>query len=271
MGKWGPYFERENGDGKVTVSIPEDMAPADLSDNYAQTQFELKQQEPKSLGTHPEEGLPIYLKVGPYGHYVQLGEPTEEQPKPKRVGLTKAQDPDTLTFEDAVTLLSLPKRLGHHPETDKVVKVGVGMYGPYVLHDKTYGNFDKKTHTYEYEGKAYNVLDITLEAAVDMLKNTKKRAAPTPMRELGVHPEDQEPIAIFEGRYGPYIKYKKLNATIPKDKEIEKVTLEEALTLLEEKAAKGGGKKKVRKKKAATATAKKTTTKKKTTKKKQAG
>ena len=270
VGKWGPYFERENGEGKVTVSIPEEMAPADLSDTYAETQFELKQQEPKSLGIHPEEDLPIYLKVGPYGPYVQLGEPTEEQPKPKRVGLTKAQDPDHLTFEEAVELLSLPKRLGHHPETDKVVKVGVGMYGPYVLHDKTYGNFDKKTHTYEYEGKTYNVLNITLEAGVDMLKNTKKRAAPTPLRELGVHPEDQEPIAIFEGRYGPYIKYKKINATIPKDKEIDKVTLEEALQLIEEKAAKGGAKKKrVTKKK--NATVKNKTAKKKAAKKKAAG
>ena len=129
-------------------------------------------------GMHPEENLPIYLKVGPYGPYVQLGEPTEEQPKPKRVGLTKAQDPENLTFEEALALLELPKRLGHHPETGKVVKVGVGMYGPYVLHDKTYGNFDKKTHTYEFEGKTYNVLNVTLEAAVDMLKNTQKTSRP---------------------------------------------------------------------------------------------
>ncbi len=176
----------------------------------------------------------------------------EEKPKPKRVGLTKAQDPENLTFEEALALLELPKRLGHHPETEKVVKVGVGMYGPYVLHDKTYGNFDKKTHTYEFEGQTYNVLNVTLEAAVDMLKNAKKRAAPTPIRELGKHPEDEEPIGIFEGRYGPYVKHKKLNATIPKDKDLEKITLEEALKLLEEKAAKkGAGKKKSAKKKTA--------------------
>ncbi len=265
VGKFGPYFEQENGEGKVTASIPEEMAPADLSDDYAETQFELKLQEPKSLGQHPEEDLPIYIKAGPYGPYVQLGDPTEEKPKPKRVGLTKAQDPDTLTFDEAVTLLSLPKRLGHHPETTKVVKVGVGMYGPYVLHDKTYGNFDKKTHTYEFEGKTYDVLNITLEVGVDMLKHAKKRATPTPIRELGKHPEDEEPIGIFDGRYGPYVKYKKINATIPKDKEVEKVTLEEALQLIEEKAAKKGVKKKATKKKTATATAKK---KKKSSKKK---
>ncbi len=269
VGKWGPYFERENGDGKVTVSIPKELAPADISEDYIESQFELKQQEPKSLGVHPEEGLPIYLKVGPYGPYVQLGEPTEEQPKPKRVGLTKAQDPDQLTFDEAVELLNLPKRLGHHPETGKVVKVGVGMYGPYVLHDKTYGNFDKKTHTYEFEGKTYDVLNVTLDAAVDMLKNAKKRAAPTPLKELGVHPEDQEPIAIFEGRYGPYVKHKKTNATIPKDKDPNSLTLEEAVKLVEEKAAKGGGKKK--KTTAKKKTAKKKTTKKKSAKKKAAG
>lgn len=267
VGKFGPYFERENGDGKVTASIPDEMAPADLSDDYAETQFQLKQQEPKSLGTHPEEGLPIYVKSGPYGPYVQLGEPTEEKPKPKRVGLTKAQDPENLTFEEAVELLSLPKRLGHHPETGKVVKVGVGMYGPYVLHDKTYGNFDKKTHTYEYEGKTYDVMNVTLDAAVDMLKHAKKRSAPTPIKELGKHPDDEEPVAIFEGRYGPYVKHKKLNATIPKDKEPEKVTFEEALGLLEEKAAKKGTKKKKKsaKKKATSKKKKKAGKKKKKT------
>ncbi len=270
VGKYGPYFEQANGEEKVTASIPDDMAPADLSDEYAQKQLELKQQEPQSLGMHPEENLPIYLKIGPYGPYVQLGEPTEEKPKPKRVGLTKAQDPENLTFEEALALLELPKRLGHHPETEKVVKVGVGMYGPYVLHDKTYGNFDKKTHTYEFEGQTYNVLNVTLEAAVDMLKNAKKRAAPTPIRELGKHPEDEEPIGIFEGRYGPYVKHKKLNATIPKDKDLEKITLEEALKLLEEKAAKkGAGEKKSGKKK--TAKKKKKAAKKKSSKKKQAG
>lgn len=272
VGKWGPYFEKANGEERVTASIPDEMAPADLSDDYAETQFQLKEQEPKTLGQHPEEDLPIYIKVGPYGPYVQLGEPTEEKPKPKRVGLTKAQDPDSLTFDQAVALLSLPKRLGHHPETGKVVKVGVGMYGPYVLHDKTYGNFDKKTHTYEFEGKAYDVLNVTLDVGVDMLKNTKKRAAPTPIRELGKHPEDEEPIAIFEGRYGPYVKHKKLNATIPKDKEVEKLTLEEALQLLEEKAAKKGTKKKKKAtKKKTTAKKKKKAAKKKTAKSKKAG
>ncbi|MCA9071687.1 MAG: DNA topoisomerase I, partial [Planctomycetaceae bacterium] len=271
VGKFGPYFEKANGEERVTASIPDEMAPADLSDDYAETQFQLKEQEPQSLGQHPEEDLPIYIKVGPYGPYVQLGDPTEEKPKPKRVGLTKAQDADKLTFDDAVALLSLPKRLGHHPETGKVVKVGVGMYGPYVLHDKTYGNFDKKTHTYEFEGKTYDVMNVTLDAAVDMLKNTKKRAAPTPMRELGKHPEDEEPIAIFEGRYGPYVKYKKINATIPKDKEVEKLTLEEALQLIEEKAAKKGTKKKATKKKTTTAKKKKKAAKKKTTKNKKAG
>ncbi len=270
VGKYGPYFEQANGEEKVTASIPDDMAPADLSDEYAQKQLELKQQEPQSLGIHPEENLPIYLKVGPYGPYVQLGEPTDEQPKPKRVGLTKAQDPENVTFEEALALLELPKRLGHHPETEKVVKVGVGMYGPYVLHDKTYGNFDKKTHTYEFEGKTYNVLNVTLEAAVDMLKNAKKRAAPTPIRELGKHPEDEEIIGIFEGRYGPYVKHKKINATIPKDKDLEKITLEEALKLLEEKAIKKGVKKKKTTKKKTT-TKKKKAAKKKSSKKKQAG
>ena len=121
-----------------------------------------------------------------------------------------------------------------------------------------------------YEGKTYDFLNVTLEAAVDMLKNAKKRAAPTPIRELGKHPEDEEPIAIFEGRYGPYVKHKKINATIPKDKEIEKITLEEALQMIEEKAAKKGGKK-TAKKKAPAKKKKKAAKKKKTAKSKKAG
>lgn len=264
VGKYGPYLELENNGEKLTASLPNDIAPGDLTPELAQEQIQKKQEGPKPLGMHPDEGLPIYLKNGPYGNYLQLGDITEEVPKPKRKSLTNAFPPDDVDLELAIKLLSLPRKLGQHPETGKVVKTDIGMYGPYVLHDKKYGNFDKKTHRFEHKGKEYTVLDVDMDAAIEMLSRSKTRAAPTPLRELGNHPDDDQPIQIFEGRYGPYVKHGKINATIPKEITVEEVKVEKAIEWLEEKAKRSP--KKGRKK----AAKKKTTTKKKTSKKKAA-
>jgi DNA topoisomerase-1 len=258
VGRYGPYFEKLKDGEKLTASIPPDTAPADISNEIAEKLIEEKLKGPQSLGMHPEEGLPVYYKTGPFGPYVQLGDITEEIPKPKRVSITKNFDPETLTLDQAVKLLELPKRLGHHPVTTKVVNVGVGRFGPYVLHDKIYGNFDKKTHTYEFNDTTYDVLTVTLDVAVEMLSHVKKRAAPTPLRELGEHPSEGGMLAIFDGRYGPYVKHGKINVTIPKDIEIESVRLDEAVVWIDQKAEKKGGR----------GTKKKKTTKKKTTAKK---
>ena len=238
IGRFGPYFEKENDGRKVTASIPAAVAPADLNEEMAEKLIQEKERGPQSLGTHAETGLPIYVKTGPYGPYLQLGEATDEMPKPKRTSIPKNIDPESISLEQATELLSLPRRLGKHPETNKVVNVGIGPFGPYVLHDKKYGNFDRKTHTFEWEGKTYDVLNVTLPVAVEMLSRSKTRAAPTPLKELGEHPEDKKPVQIFEGRYGPYVKHGKTNATIPKERDPQDVTLDQALDLLKEKAAK---------------------------------
>ena len=152
-----------------------------------------------------------------------------------------------------------------------MVNVGIGRYGPYVLHDKTYGNFDRKTHTYQYQGQDYDVLTVDLETAVDMLKHSRKKSAPTPIRELGPHPDDGETVAIFEGRYGPYVKHGKIPASIPKGRDIQDVRLEEALIWIADKAAKksagrrGTPKTSTRTKKATRKGVKKKAAKKKTT------
>ncbi|MEZ6127155.1 MAG: type I DNA topoisomerase [Planctomycetaceae bacterium] len=262
VGKFGPYFERMDGDEKITASIPFNVAPADLNNELAERLIEEKQKGPTALGMHPEEGLPIYQKNGPFGPYLQLGEVTEEQPKPKRSGIPNCFDPLNLDLETAVALLALPRRIGKHPLTDKVVNTGIGRFGPYVLHNKVYGSYDRKTHTYEYEGKSYNVLDITMDAAVELLKNTKKRAAPEPLREIGKHPEDDAVIGVFEGKFGMYVKHGKVNATVPKDTDINSITLEQAIEWLDAKAVKSGVKKATKKK-----AAKKTAAKKKVTRK----
>ncbi|MEM1062467.1 MAG: topoisomerase C-terminal repeat-containing protein, partial [Planctomycetota bacterium] len=252
IGKYGPFFEAGEGEERVTASIPVGVAPADLSDEVAEKLIKEKKEGPTALGEHPETGEPIYVKNGPYGTYVQLGDVTDEKPKPKRTSVPKFLNPSELTFQDALDLLALPRRIGHHPVTGKVVNTGVGMYGPYVLHDKKYGSFDKKTHKYEFEGREYTVLDVTMDAAVDMLSKVKPKSAPEPLRVVGEHPDDGKPIGIYDGRYGAYVKHGKINATLPKGTDIKTVTKEQALTLLAEKAAKGGGvKKKAAKKKSA--------------------
>ena len=281
VGRYGPYFEKIDGEEKLTASIPATVAPADLSNELAERLIEEKQKGPTALGMHPEEGLPIYQLSGPFGPYLQLGEVTEEVPKPKRCSIPNCFDVLNLELETAIALLALPRRIGHHPLTEKVVNTGIGRFGPYVLHDKVYASFDRKTHVKDFEGNTYNVLNVTMDVAVDMLKNTKKRAAPTPVREVGRHPDDDAVIGIFEGRYGPYVKHGKINATIPKEHEINDVTLAQALEWIEEKAAKKGiktkstkkkaGKKKVGKKKVGKKKAgKKKAAKKKTAKKKSA-
>ncbi|MCH2201134.1 MAG: type I DNA topoisomerase [Fuerstiella sp.] len=264
VGRYGPYFEKVDGEEKLTASIPATVAPSELSNELADRLIEEKQKGPTSLGMHPEEGLPVYQLSGPFGPYLQLGEVTEEVPKPKRCSIPNCFDVLNLDLETAIALLALPRRIGHHPVTGKVVNTGIGRFGPYVLHDKVYASFDRKAHVKEFDGQSYNVLNVTMDVAVDMLKNTKKRAAPTPVREVGKHPDDEAVIGIFEGRYGPYVKHGKINATIPKEYEIDDVTLPQALEWLEEKAARKGIKKKATKKKAA----KKTSTKKKTSKRK---
>lgn len=267
VGKYGPYFEKIDGEEKLTASIPGTVAPADIDNALAERLIEEKQKGPTALGMHPEDGVPVYQLNGPFGPYLQLGEVTEENEKPKRCSIPNCFDPLNIDLETATSLLALPRRIGHHPLTEKVVNTGIGRFGPYVLHNKVYASYDRKTHLYEFDGETYSVLNITMDAAVEMLKNTKKRAAPEPLREVGKHPEDDAVIGIFEGRYGMYVKHGKINATLPKDTDINSVTLEQAIEWLDAKAEKSGVKKKVKKKAAKKKAAKKKSAKKKAAKK----
>ncbi|WP_417384520.1 type I DNA topoisomerase [Gimesia sp.] len=269
VGRYGPYVSNDADEEPVSASIPDNIAPADLTNEMAEKLIRLKAEGPKALGMHPEENTPIYKLHGPFGPYLQLGDVTEDGPKPKRVSIPKNVDPDTIDFETALKYLKLPRALGEHPETGKKVNAGIGRFGPYVLHDKVYKSL----------GKEDDILTIDLPRAVELLKQARKRSAPTPIRDLGKHPEDEEPIGIFDGRYGPYVKHGKINATIPKEYEVENVTLEQAVEWLDAKAAKKGVKKKgtkkaaekkATKKTAAKKTTKKAAAKKKTTKKKAA-
>jgi DNA topoisomerase-1 len=262
IGKFGPYIEIPQGEEVVTASIPQDLTPADLSPQQVATLLKQKTEGPEKVGIHPETGEPIYQLIGTYGPYVQLGDATEENKKPKRTSLPKGVKPEDVTLEMAVGLLALPRTLGEHPESGKKVQASLGRFGPYVVHDQ--GKDGKDYRSIKGED---DVLTITLDRALELLAEPKKgrgRGSKTPLKELGLHPDDQEPVNVFNGPYGTYIKHGKVNAGLPEGETVDTITLEKALPLLAEKAA---TKKTTRKKSTTGSTAKKTTAKKTTTKK----
>ncbi|MEH2452788.1 type I DNA topoisomerase [Nostoc sp.] len=238
IGKYGPYIEVENGEGVITASIPKDLTPADLDPKQVEVLLRQKTTGPDQVGRHPETGEPIYVKIGAYGPYVQLGDKTDENPKPKQASLLKGVTPETVTLEMAVGLLALPRTLGVHPGTGGKIQASLGRFGPYVVHDQ-----GKEGKDYRSLKATDNVLTINLERAVELLSEPKKGRSSTnskskaALRELGTHPEDGETINIYDGPYGPYIKHGKTNVSIPEGQSVEDVTLAAALNLLAAKAS----------------------------------
>jgi DNA topoisomerase-1 len=210
--------------------------------------------EEKLLGT--DQGDEIWLKDGRYGPYVQRGEATPENKKPKRTSLPLARhggwDKADTTLEQALKLLSLPRHVGDHPEGGRI-SANLGRFGPYIMHKMP----DAEKPTYVNMPHWDEMFEVGMNRAVEML--AEKRANPgrgrgataaKPLRELGEHPEGGGAVNIMEGRYGPYVKFEKVNATIPKDVKPEDVTMAMAVELIAEKSAKGGKKKRATKKKA---------------------
>lgn len=267
IGKFGPYVEAEKDGEAVTASIPKDLTPADLTPELVQELLQQKTEGPEKLGLHPETGEPIFMLIGPYGPYVQLGEESEENKKPKRVSLPKGVEKDSVTLDMAVGLLSLPRLLGVHPETGAKVKAAIGRFGPYVVHDQ-----GKEGKDYRSIKAPDDVLTITLDRALEMLAQPKAsrggRRSATPLRELGAHPEDSEPVNVYNGPYGPYVKHGKTNASVPKEVAVEDVTLEKALEWLAAKASSGSKSRKKSTKSGGTTKKSSGTTKRSTSRKK---
>jgi DNA topoisomerase-1 len=237
IGKYGPYIEVDNGDGVVTASIPKDLTPADLDPKQVEVLLRQKTTGPDELGRHPETGEPIYVKIGTYGPYVQLGDKTEENPKPKQASLPKGVTPETATLEMAVGLLALPRTLGVHPATGGKIQASLGRFGPYVVHDQ-----GKEGKDYRSIKAPDNVLTISLERALELLAEPKKgrttsSKSKAALRELGTHPEDGSAVGIYDGPYGPYIKHGKTNVGIPEGQSVEDITLSQALELLQAKTS----------------------------------
>ncbi|MEE8517166.1 MAG: type I DNA topoisomerase [Alphaproteobacteria bacterium] len=194
---------------------------------------------PIELGIDSATGDVVSLRHGPYGLYFQKGEvekpakgKAKSKEKPKRVSLPKGMSPETVTLETALGLLSLPREVGKHPETDKAITAGIGRFGPYVRHGTTYASLDD----------ADDVLTVGLNRAVDLIQSAKpKKGAAGRMREIGDHPADGKPIGLYKGRYGPYVKHGRINASVPADKSPDTLTLEDAVALLDARAQKKKG------------------------------
>ena len=183
--------------------------------------------EPRALGRDAATDLPVVLKRGPYGFYVERAAGADED-KPKRASLPKDLAPDSVDLETALGLLSLPREIGPHPETGKPITAGLGRFGPYVHHDGAYASLPRDE----------NVLTVGLNRAVVLIGDKKSRGAQV-LRELGAHPASGEPVRVLEGRYGPYVAHRRTRASLPKETAPEAVTLESALALLAEKGSAG--------------------------------
>ena len=195
--------------------------------------------EAKVLGTDPETGFEVTLRTGRFGPYVQLGDGSGEE-KPKRASIPKGTDPEHIDLSRALALLALPREVGLHPETGKPILAGFGRYGPYVQHDGKYASLSAPEEVFE----------IGINRAVSLLAekaaNRRPRASSV-VKELGEHPEGGGKVQVRSGRYGPYVKHGKVNATLPKDRDPDQVSLQEAVELIAGKSAKGPAKKAPRK------------------------
>ncbi len=249
IGRYGAYVIQPGlapGEEEIHASIPEDIAPADLTSEKIAEIIEISAQGPQPIGTDPKTGQSIYCLTGRFGPYVQLGEtpelPEDQKttdkkklkermkalPKPRRASVPKGVDPREVTIEQALKWLSLPRDLGTHPETKTPVLANNGRFGPYVQNGTDYRSLKKEDDVYS----------VTFDRAMELLNQPKQgRASAKIIKELGPHPEDTKPVQLLEGKFGPYVKHKSTSASIPKDQTPETVTLEQALELL--KARKG--------------------------------
>jgi DNA topoisomerase-1 len=207
------------------------------------------QQGEEPLGVDPQTGKPVYLKVGRFGPYVQLGSPEDEE-KPKNASLLKGMNPADVNLETALKLLSLPRNLGNHPESGEPVMAQNGRFGPYV-------KCGAETRSLPPD---ISPLDVTLEQALHLLAQPKTRgrgraaAKREPLKIFDTSPVTGQKVQLLDGRYGPYVTDGTTNASLPKGTSPEELSFQEALDLLATRAAAGPPKRKSAKKKATKAT-----------------
>ena len=260
VGRYGPYLEvpGEDGEDPKRASVPDDVAPDELTPDKARELLETQAEGDRELGSDPETGNTVVARTGRYGPYVteQLPEDAPKSAKPRTGSLFKSMQLETVTLDDALRLLSLPRVVGTDPESGDEITAQNGRYGPYLR---------KGTDSRSLESEE-QIFDVTVEQALAIYAQPKRgrggRAAVAPLRELGDDPASGKPVVVKDGRFGPYVTDGETNATLRKDDAVESVTLERAAELLAEKRAKGPTKKRAAKKTAKKAPAKKTAAKK---------
>ncbi|MGE0324603.1 MAG: type I DNA topoisomerase [Polyangiaceae bacterium] len=251
VGRYGAYLQRDED----RASLPEDMAPDELTLEKASEMLNAPSGD-RELGNDPESGLPVFVRAGRFGTYVQLGEAGEGKERPKTGSILKSMDPATMTLEDALKVLSLPREVGVGPD-DKVITAQLGKFGPYLR----MGTDSRSLETEE------QVFTITQEEALKVFAQPRqrgRRAAPPPLKELGNDPVSGGAITLREGRFGPYVTDGETNASLRKDDDPNTITPERAHELLADRRSKGPSKKKAKKKtakKASKKTAKKASSK----------
>ncbi|MCB0347419.1 MAG: type I DNA topoisomerase, partial [Bdellovibrionales bacterium] len=226
VGRYGAYVCRPEGKEEVCASLPDALAPADMTAEAIEKLIDQKINGADALCKDDASGLPIYVLSGRFGPYVQLGDVNSDDAKPKRVSIPATIKPEEVTPDIAKFLISLPRVLGQHPESKKDVSIGLGRFGPFVLHD---GDFRSIT-------KAYNLFTITFKEALEILSQPKKgRGTVKVIKDLGKDPSGSADIQVLDGKYGPYIKWGKKNVSIPENKKAEDINAKEAWTLITDK------------------------------------
>ena len=258
IGRYGPFLQMgSQADNGPRASLPEELAPADLTLEKAIALLKAKAQGPKSLGVDPASSQHVYIMHGRFGAYVQLGEtPEDREIKPRRASLGRDHTEDTTTLEVALKLLSLPRELGV-AEDGEAILTNVGRFGSYVKQGTEFRSLEETDDVYT----------ITLERAKELLLQPKKsgrrqRSEPKELKALGKHPTSGENVRILDGRYGPYVSDGTTNASVPKGTQVEAVTMAVAVELLAAREGMSKSKKPARGRKAAKAPAKKKAAKK---------
>lgn len=225
IGRFGAYIEK----GELHASLPIDLSPADLTVEKIAEILQRAKDGPQSIGKDPKTGLDIYALQGRFGPYVQLGQMVEgSEEKPRRASIPKEVAPHELTLEKALELLSLPKELGLHPETQKPIVANVGRFGPYLIYDGEFRSLKKED----------NVYTVDLARALEILAEPKVGRSTKVLKDLGLDPKTKKKVSILEGKFGPYAKVGMMNLSLPKGTVVDKLTLEEVLKIRDEKKKK---------------------------------
>jgi DNA topoisomerase-1 len=236
VGRYGPYLQRDD----ERVSVPGDVAPDEITIEKAEELLSAPSGD-RELGLHPESGRPVYVRTGRFGPYVQLGEAEDDDGKPARASLFSSMDPASVTLEDALRLLRLPRSVGNDPSDGEEIVALNGRYGPYL----------KKGTDTRTLGTEEQIFSVTLEEALALFaqpKTGRRRGASPPLREVGKDPATGLPIVLKEGRFGPYVTDGTTNASLPRDESIDSITVERSAELLAEKRANPPKKKTTRRK-----------------------